>query len=89
MSHTHKQYLLTIVRSYSTKTTIANLFYKDEASANDYGSEAIKSHKSVLKREAHYSVMELEVVTADARSVGINSNTPVVDSFSTNDHQSN
>jgi hypothetical protein len=89
MSHTHKQYLLTIVREYSTKTTIANLFYLDEANAKNYGSEAIKSHKSNLKREAHYSVMELEVVTADARSVGINSNTPVVDSFPTNDHQSN
>jgi hypothetical protein len=89
MSHTHKQYLLTIVRDYSTKTTIANLFYKDEIKAKNYGSNAVKYHKSVLKREAHYSVMELEVVTADACSVGINSNSPVVDSFPTNDHQSN
>lgn len=89
MSHTHKQYLLTIVRDYSTKTTIANLFYKDEVKAKNYGSEAVNSHRSILKREAHYSVMELEVATADARSVGINSNTPVVDSFPTNDHQSN
>lgn len=90
MSHTHKQYLLTIVREFSEKVSIANLFYRSEDRAKKYGADAIGRHKSVLNRKAHYSVMEIDVDTsADIGTVGINSNTPIVDSISNNDNQSN